>query len=245
VACVSMLPMSPEQSSRQWSSSRAKWLFAIATAFFTSFASNAESASIVVEAKFIDVKGDPVSTNNRPSGSSLTLGIIAGAIGGNPSQTLQVVRIAKLSSIEIDLDSFEAAVIKQAVPMTALFATSGLGIDPVATRFARVSTLLTYSGAHSGDLSVGFVDPDSKKSLTLVYFDRPCRLTGTISIANKGGEELTTVYDVTVEKPGLTWLVRTPQGPGAFVMRVADEPIRQMLVVAPVENRKHGSFQIN
>jgi hypothetical protein len=183
--------------------------------------------------------------DNRPADSSLTLGVIPGAIAGKPSRTLQVVRIAKLSVIEINLDSFETATIKQAAPMTAAFAESGLRIDPVDTRFARASTLLKYSGVLPGDLFVEFADQDSKNPLTLVYFDRPCRLTGARAIANGGGERLTLVYDVTVEKPGLNWLVRSPQGSNGFVVRTANEPIRKMLVVVPVEDLKHASIQIN
>ncbi len=214
--------MSDEHLSRKWSSCRAKWLFATVTASFAAFVAgctmprpspNVETDSIVVEAKFIDTKGDPISVDNRPTDSSLTLGAIAGAITGKPTRTLQVVRIAKLSAVEINLDSFAAAVVKQAAPMTPGSADSGLHIDPIDTRFARASTLLNYSGALPGNLFMGFVDPDSKNPLTLVYFDRPCRLTGVTAIANTGSEKLTLVYDVTVEKPGLNWLVRTPKGP--------------------------------
>jgi len=261
-----LMAMSDERISSISSGRRATRRCAIVTAFLTAFAGGcttprpppiaatdtilrpspkSESDLVLVEAKFIDIKGDPVSVDNRPANLSLTLGIIPGAIAGKPSRTLQVVRIAKLSEIQINLGTFEAAIIKQAAPMTAAFADSGLRIDPVDTRFARASTLLNYSGVLPGDLFVEFADQESKNPLTLVYFDRPCRLTGAKTIANTGSEMLTLVYDVTVEKPGLNWLVRSPKGSNGFVVRTATEPTRKMLVVVPVENLKHASVQMN
>jgi hypothetical protein len=76
-----------------------------------------------------------------------------------------------------------------------------------------------------------------------VYFDRRCRLLGTKEVS-RGGEKLTLVYDAIVEKPGLHWLVRIPKGASGFVMQVADDS-RPMLVVAPTENLKRGSLQVN
>jgi hypothetical protein len=237
--------MSDKQFSRQWSSCLAQWIFTTVTTFLTVFAAGVKADSILIEAKFINAKGDLISVDKRPTNSSLTLGVIAGAITGTPSRTLQVVRIAKSSAIEINLDSFEAALIKQAVPMTPAFAESGLRIDPVDTRFARASTTLGYSGALPGNVYVAFVDPDSKNPLTLMYFDRACRLTGTKAMANTGSENVALVYDVTVERPGLHWIVRTPESSGMFAYRVANDSIRKILVVAPVENLKHGTVQIN
>jgi hypothetical protein len=207
----------------------------------------AATDSISIEPRFVDAKGDPVAIEDRPGDVSLALGAIAGSIGGIPDRTLQVVRISKLSAIEINLGTFEAAVGQQAVTMTAAAAASGLRIDPVDTRFARASTLLNHSGALRGPLVVEFADKDSKNVLILMYFDRPCHLTGTKEIADRtrGGEKPTLVYDVIVEKPGLSWLVRTAEGASGFRMHAADEPVRPILVVAPVQNMRHGAVQIN
>ena len=205
----------------------------------------AATDSISIEPRFVDAKGDPVATEDRPGDVSLALGTIGGSIGGIPDRTLQVVRIAKLSAIEIDLGSFEAAVGQQAVTMTAAAAESGLRIDPVDTRFARASTLLNHSEPLRGPMVVEFAEKDSKNVLILMYFDRRCRLTGTKEIADGGGEKVTLVYDVIVKKPGLSWLVRTADGASGFVTRVADGAVQPVLVVAPVENMRHRSVQIN
>ena len=170
--------------------------------------------------------------------SSLVLGAIAGSIGGNAGQTLQIVRIATLPSVQINLTALGAATAENAEPQTASFVQSGLHVDPVDTRFLRVSTLLA-----SGYSYVGFIDPKSKNELLLMYFDRPCRLTG-LTAGNVDGEMLTLTYDVTVEAPGLIWIIRS-SGPNGFVARVAHEPVGKMLVVAPPENLKHGVFQVN
>jgi hypothetical protein len=225
-------------------SSRERWLVAAAIAFLTAYA-NAESASIYVEARFIDVKGDLVAVDRRPRGSSLTLGVIPGAISGNPTRVLQVDHIGKESGIEIDLGSFEEAIAGHSAPMTAAFAESGLRVDPVETRFARASTLLTYTGVLREDLLVEFADQDSKNPMTLVYFDRPCHLTGSKATINAATEKLILTYDVTIEKAGLNWLIRTPNGADGFIYRAAIESIQQMLVVAPAKNLKHATVQIN
>jgi hypothetical protein len=205
----------------------------------------ATSDSISIEAMFVDAKGNPLPVDDRPGDFSLTLGAIAGSIGGMPVHMLQTVPIAKQSAIDINLLAFATAAAQLAEPINAAATESGLRIDPIDTRFVRASTLLTYEGASSGPLAIAFVDRDSKNTLILMYFDRRCRLTGTKEIANRGsGEKLTQVYDVIIKKPGLSWLVRTPQGRSGFMMRVADEA-RPMLVVAPVENLKHGSVQIH
>ena len=243
--------MCDKRFSRQRSGRRAYLRFSTVGLFLVALAAGCSTArpppnpkadSILVEARFINIKGDSISADKRPADSSLALGAIAGAIAGNPSQTLQVVPIAKMSTIKIDGSAFNSEINKHAATMSAQFSDSGLRVEPLGTLFARASTLLNYSGALPGNLFVGFVDADSKNSLTLVYFDRPCRLTG---VTTTGNEKLPLKYDVTVDKPGLNWLVRIPADGGGFVMRIANEPIRKMLVVAPVENRKNTSFQIN
>jgi hypothetical protein len=185
--------------------------------------------SISVPVKFVNGSGVPVSANDRPEDSSLLLGAIAGAFGGSPKRTLQTVRIGKLPTIEIDLNSFSAAIEPQAATMTATQAAFGLQIAPADTKFARASTLLEWRGTPGSRLRIVFSDADDSSILTLVFFDRPCRLTGTVKL-----EHSTTVYDVTIEKAGLNWLVLTPKGSAESVVHAAPPVvIRPTLVIAP------------
>lgn len=235
--------MSSEQLSGQWPGCLTRWLFTSVIASITAFASgctttripvhaevpiHAERDSTLIEIRFEDKNGDRVSVGNRPTDSSLVLGAIAGSIGGNASQTLQVVRIGTLPSVQINLNALETAAAENAKPQVASFVQTGLHIDPVDTRFLRVSTLL----ASPGDSYVGFIDPESKNELLLMYFDRPCRVTG-VAAGEVDGEMLTLTYDVTVKTAGLVWIVRSSSGSNGFVARVARETIGKMLVVGP------------
>jgi hypothetical protein len=126
---------------------------------------NAEADSISIETRFVDAKGNPVPVDDRPGDFSLTLGAIAGSLGGMPVHILHIVPIAKRSAIDIDLRAFGKAAAPLAEPMIAAAAESGLHIDPIDTRFVRASTLLSYSGALRGPLAVAFVDKDSRNTL--------------------------------------------------------------------------------
>jgi hypothetical protein len=186
--------------------------------------------SISVAVKFVNAGGDPILPDDRPEDASLRLGAIAGEIAGRPKGTLQTVRIAKLPTIEIDLSSFAAAIERQTATMTATAAAAGLQIAPADTKFARASTFLKWRGPPSG-LHITFIDSDSS-NLTLVFFDRPCRLTGTVKRLNSG-EKATIVYDVTIEKAGLSWLVTTPTGGTESVIHAAPPAVRPTLVIRP------------
>jgi hypothetical protein len=202
----------------------------------------AEANPINFPVKFVDARGDTLPMAERPSSPSLQLGAIGGATAGWPNKTLQTDPVAKQSTVQIDLNSLETAIKQQAQTMTAAAATY-LQVVPADTKFARVSTLLTWSGPPAGSLSVAFLDPnDSKNSLGLVFFDRPCRMTGTTT--SKSGEKRTLVVDLTITKPGLTWIVVVPDGTDRSVMSVASGTMHPLLVIAPPENVKHGSFQV-
>jgi hypothetical protein len=203
----------------------------------------AEANSINVPVKFVDASGETLPMAVRPSSPSLQLGAIGGATAGWPDKTLQTDPITKQSTVQIGLNSFETAIKQQAKTMTTAAATY-LQVVPADTKFARVSTLLTWSGPPSGSLSVAFLDPnDSRNSLGLAFFDRPCRMTGTTT-TSKSGEKRTLVVDLTITKPGLIWIIVAPDGTDRSVMSVAPGTVHPLLVIAPPENVKHGSFQV-
>jgi len=192
----------------------------------------AGSDSISVAVRFVNSAGDPILADDRPVDASLLLGAIAGEIAGSQNRTLQTVRIAELPTIEINLRSLSSAIGQQAATLTSSGVAAGLQVTPADTKFTRVSTFLKWRkwrGRHS--LQIGFADPDDDSStLTLVYFDRPCRLTGTVERLYRGEKE-TFVYDVTIEKAGLSWLITIPKGSTESVVRVAPALMRPILLI--------------
>jgi hypothetical protein len=198
------------------------------------------SESTSFEVKFVDSIGDPMTSHDKPVNAYLHMGGIGGATVGMPNGTLQSIRISNQSSVEIRLGTLEVALSKVARPITKDVADY-LTIVPSETRFARASTLLSWNPPPDGTLSVAFLArDDTKKSLGLFYFDRPCRLSGV----HTSGTGATIVYDMTVKKPGLTWVVSSREGQNKSVMRVAQSGTNPIMVVAPPNNVKDGTFEV-
>jgi hypothetical protein len=84
-------------------------------------------------------------------------------------------------------------------------AASGWKIAPADTRLIRVATNLNYEAPHRQLPMTKFVDLQSDRLLMLVYFDRPCQLTGAIAERAGSHDEV----DVTVGEAGLHWLEAT------------------------------------
>jgi hypothetical protein len=177
---------------------------------------------------------------------SLDLGSISGAIWGGPDRTLQSDRVERAPTIGIDFTGLAAAASRQASTMVPNSHNQGLTIDPPDTRFVRISTGIAYvAGPRAGEVAVGFLDTQSKAGLTLVYFDRPCRLLGTQEFPRADGGKRIMTFDVTIDKPGLSWLERTREGPdGRSTMSQAAESPHPMAVIGPSANIKFGSFHI-
>lgn len=194
----------------------------------------------VFSVKYVDSIGDPMHSVDRPVNAELQLDAIGGSTVGMPNETIQSSRISSQSSVEIKLASFETALSKSARPITAE-AARDLKMEPKETKFARVSTLLSWRPPPDGMLSVAFVDrDDTKKSLGLFYFDRPCQLSGS----HPSGNGTTVVYDINVETPGLVWVVSSREGKNRSVLRVAQSGVNPIVIIAPPANLKDGSFQI-
>jgi hypothetical protein len=108
--------------------------------------------------------------------------------------------------------------------------TSTLTVDPVDTHFARVAHQMNYQSAPRVPGASRIVDSGSKENLYLVYFDRPCHLTGNVSYG--GAEPGSRDFDVTIEKAGLNWLAATKKGPGDYsIIRHAPSPVRPVFVI--------------
>jgi hypothetical protein len=205
-------------------------------------APDAATKSINVPIRFVDVSGDAIPVNDRPGNSTATLGVIPGAIFGAPLYPLQTEKLGKILALPINLNELRVVLNQQSTTITADAATAGWKIDPADTRFARVSTTITNEGTRP--LMIGFVDSVTKNGLLLVFFDRPCRLTGTVLFHARNGEITTFAIDVTVDKAGLNWLKMTDDSDnGHDILTNTRVPSNPLFVVAPVENLKHRLIQ--
>ena len=189
---------------------------------------------------FLDADGSVVPIDGRPSEARLTLGVIAGGIGGSPQKTIQAFSISNAQYISLDIRDISITLGSAASTMTQAEARSGFQVTPAETRLARVST--QTSAKTKGALIAGFRDLTTNHGLYLVYFDRPCRLLKEAQ-ERPGRFDGSFSFDVDATESGLQWLEAVPTGVGHFVVRRPSRQPVPVVVTAPIENMQYGTFR--
>jgi hypothetical protein len=118
--------------------------------------------------------------------------------------------------------------------------SSSVRMVPEDARFARLSTTVwSKMNAHL-DKAVGFVDLETGNDLVLVYFDKPCRLSGSLTEKSPSHEMLSVEFNVETPSPGWIWIKIERSDPLhlAYSSAVAPHPI---LVIAPPERFGHAN----
>lgn len=195
---------------------------------------DAGARPIVVAVNFVDANGNALSGNGRPDNGVAWLGAIPGAFFGKVHPPIQSIRIGARPDFVIDIDQIQAAYGRVATRMTVDAAAYGYKMIPEETRFTRIGTSFSYDGPRRAGLRIRFADSESKNTLELVFFDRPCRITGTIR--KPGKDAIEQIVDVTIDKAGLTWLELEHSRNGADtydVFRRAPEGLQPLFVVEP------------
>ena len=77
----------------------------------------------------------------------------------------------------------------------------------------------------------GLAESSTKKVLTLVYFDRPCRLSGAVIAHPSSGGIRTDDYDVIIQKAGLHMLETTKVTDSHWEFRQAPESARPVVTI--------------
>jgi hypothetical protein len=197
---------------------------------------------LTIPVKVLDATGSVLPPDETPNDLVLTLGPIPGSVPGIGHETLQTVPIGHEKLISIDIASYSAAMMSRVRPLDRSMSQS-LHVVPEDTQFVRASTGVWFTSPTPVRKSTGFIDLETQDNLVLVYFDRPCRLTGTVTNAVPNTETSTTDYDVVVESPGLTWIRLQPVGPMHTLGKREDHPHPAVIIVPP-ENRLHGRYRI-
>ena len=202
---------------------------------------DAEMGSTSIPVLFVDANGDAGSEKDRPANGIAWFGAIPGAFFGTVRPPFEPNPIGTRPAFAVNLDELQAVYGRTSATMTADAVAHGFKIIPAETRFSRVATSFTYEGARRPGLQIRFVDSDSKNILELVFFDRPCRLTGTIR--TPGNAVVQQIVDVTIDKAGLSWLELSHNNADDHdVFRRAPDPARPVFVVGPMQ-LKPESFQ--
>jgi hypothetical protein len=195
-----------------WSFAWRAWVLMLLTACAstsrvadTTTVPNADSAvTFQIPVTLIDADGKELRMDAVPKDLTLWMGVIPGSIGGNPKAPFANVVIGRAHAFSLELASLktlaaQAAASKESPP-------SAMKISPGETRFLRLSTQVWSKTIRVNSL-VRFVDSETREILDLVYFDRPCQLTG------KEVSQDVADYDVVVDSPGWTWLAGKKVGP--------------------------------
>lgn len=172
-----------------------------------------------------------VESGMRSRSLSAVFPLIQGALYGAPTMESVFLAPARFGE-DFTLDALlvEAKVKPFAEPLTVRSSNSGLAINPASTKLVRLGTVL--HDAQTGDLvsGAGFYVPPSLDNLVLVYFDRACRISGTVKSAV--GD---LIHDVTIPVAGMHWLRTTRIASNTIAVRVDPHPPIAVLA-APVSS---------
>ena len=181
--------------------------------------------------------GDALPSEAQPRDLALWLGVIPGNWGGKPEPALATLPIGREKSFLLDLDGLSGTVSKEATQLNHRTAP-GLQTDPQSTRFGRLAAWVWFKPKDPVRMRVGFIDSETGESLTLLYFDRQCRLTGTFGPL--ATEPVTNDFDVEVGSAGWVWVVSRPSGSLHVTQSRAVAP-HPLLIVAPVGSKVWAS----
>ena len=130
----------------------------------------------------------------------------------------------------LDLRKARATIEALAAPLTEAGAKVGLVISPRETRFVRLATFVGYPGTENGVGGATFHGSARNENLVMVYFDRPCRVSG-VSHRSQGS----VLYDVEVAQRGLTLLKIVRDSSTSGHVAVTTLPSTLLLAVTPAK----------
>jgi hypothetical protein len=184
--------------------------------------------SVILPVKMIDAAGNAIQING-PTHASARLGSIPGTVFGNPQPPFISLKLSPDLTLQIDLNRLRE-IGEQATTITAQGIESGWNVVPTDTRFSRVSTNFEYQGSQAN--RTGLADATSGNTLLLVFFDRPCRLTGTIHTPSRSSDFSKYVFDVAVGKAGFYWLsIEKNRAGDSAVVRRASASVQPIYLV--------------
>jgi hypothetical protein len=116
---------------------------------------------------------------------------------------------------------------QSATVLTPNALADGLVTAPKETRIARLATVV-YQKPEKGLGRSTFRRIAAHESLILVYFDRPCYLSGAIHT-----RESEIAYDVNVDKAGLQWLKIVKKSSTRYAVSASKSPQEIFLRIVP------------
>lgn len=140
---------------------------------------------------------------------------ISGAIFGTPSAApAYITRVDEDLNFSLHLSEKIIEIDNAATPLTDEWIQLGLTAEPAQTRVTRIGTF-PYSYASAKMIGAGgFINPASRNTMILVYVDRPCEITGEVTLDNMHYS-----HDLIFSQKGFHWIEVIKRSRHAFVLR--------------------------
>lgn len=180
----------------------------------------AEKPDLSIE--YIHTSVEYVGTNNvklnqslYPKDIVLAFPYVSGGIFGKPnSPKLSVEKLDKSKRFFLQLSDKADQIESNATALKQEWIQLGLKAEPKETLVARLGTL-PYGEKDKLLLGAGgFINPESRKSLVLVYVDRESEISGKIQL---NGEYYS--HDLNFPAKGFYWVEITKKSKGQFVLK--------------------------
>jgi len=192
--------------------------------------------------KFIGFDGKEVRPDMRPYHLSLQWALVPGGFHGDRTlQNLDTQYIGGQTSIRLDLTHLAEKFAPKAAPTTPS-EEAGLEVTPTEAHLARAIPGMWFRISHNIKMKSGFYDADTRETLLLVYFDRPCHMSGIDTTRQSIPLESPPKVDVGVDAPGWVWIVIKKTGPSTYTELRAPSP-HPVLLMAPYDRDLYRKYQ--
>lgn len=156
--------------------------------------------------EFVNSQRAQINLNNeyQPKDIVLVFPYISGGIFGSPtSEPLFVKRIDATLHFALELNDKSEAIEKGSRPLSNKWKELGLMVKPASTRIARLGTF-PYSWETKKTLGGGgFIAPESRNYLILLYVDRACEISGQFQL---DGDSYS--HELKLPSRGFHWIER-------------------------------------
>ena len=187
-------------------------------------------AKIPLQAVFVDKDNNRVKSASLPKQISLSMPLIAGDYLGYPNTPpvfLQKITIG--SQVILHIGEQLETIAKLSAPISKEAEVAGLIVNPKQTRFARFATLVSQVDNANKDVGYSkFQGEHADESLLMMYFDRPCKLSGVSK-----GSSSRSAFDVEIPSAGIYFIKMAPGGPNFRRATLAASPSLLTLNIVP------------
>ena len=176
---------------------------------------HAESLTVVrATVEYVDENNLVVDAQFQPGHIVLVFPYVPGQIFGSPgSELLFTYLLTPQSELQLELENALPGLQDGAALLKTVEETAGLTMRPAQTRLARIGTFPFDAKTLEPLGEGGFIDSSTREHLILMYFDRPCVLSGTLYT-----DQDEYVHDIAIPAAGFHFLRVQQQGAGRHLL---------------------------